>query len=187
MRSIIDPTRDQMLEKLLLPEVRELLQAGDLETLADLLNHWLPAEIALLVNDLQLEEQIALFRALDLPLRTDTFEYLDLGTQERLLDQLAGPEAAAVLNRMAPDDRTALLEALPEEIAARLLRLLTPEEREVAEALLDYGPDTVGRLMTPDFVAVKAEWTMQQVLDYVRDHGRDRETCLSSQPLKLCS
>jgi magnesium transporter len=77
---------------------------------------------------------------------------------------------------MAPDDRTALLEELPSAAARQLIRLLTPEERRIATALLGYPEDSVGRLMTPDFIAVHEDWTVQQVLDYVREHGRDSET-----------
>ena len=77
---------------------------------------------------------------------------------------------------MSPDDRTALLEELPSAAARQLIRLLTPEERRVATALLGYPEDSVGRLMTPDFIAVHEDWTVQQVLDYVREHGRDSET-----------
>ena len=77
---------------------------------------------------------------------------------------------------MAPDDRTALLEELPSAAARQLIRLLTPEERRVATALLGYPEDSVGRLMTPDFIAVHEDWTVQQVLDYVREHGSDSET-----------
>src|SRR5437870_13673500 len=77
---------------------------------------------------------------------------------------------------MSPDDRTALLEEMPSAAAGQLIRLLTPEERRVATALLGYPEDSVGRLMTPDFIAVKEDWTVQQVLDHVREHGQDSET-----------
>ena len=82
----------------------------------------------------------------------------------------------AILNEMSPDDRTALLEELPSAAARQLIQLLTPEERHVAQALLGYPEGSVGRLMTPDFIAVHEDWTVQQVLDYVREHGRDSET-----------
>ena len=55
-------------------------------------------------------------------------------------------------------------------------RLLTPEERRVAQALLGYPEGSVGRLMTPDLVAVDAGWTVKEVLDYIREHGQDSET-----------
>src|SRR5207247_8471725 len=79
-------------------------------------------------------------------------------------------------NEMAPDDRTALLEELPSAAARQLIQLLTPEERRVATALLGYPEDSVGRLMTPDFIAVREDWTVQQVLDFIREHGQDSET-----------
>ena len=77
---------------------------------------------------------------------------------------------------MAPDDRTALLEEMPSAAARQLIKVLTPEERKVATNLLGYPEGSVGRLMTPDFVAVREDWTVKQVLDYVREHGQDRET-----------
>jgi magnesium transporter len=68
------------------------------------------------------------------------------------------------------------LEELPATATRELLALLTPQERAVAVTLLGYPEKSVGRLMTPDYVAVREEWTIQQVLDYVRKHGQDSET-----------
>jgi magnesium transporter len=77
---------------------------------------------------------------------------------------------------MAPDDRTALLEDLPGNVVAQLLQLLSPEEKKVAQSLLGYPEDSVGRLMTPDFIKVGPKWTIKQVLDHIRANGRDSET-----------
>ena len=109
-------------------------------------------------------------------LAADVFEYLDFDAQQKLLRAMAHEQVVAILNEMSPDDRTALLEEMPSAAARQLIRLLTPEERRVATALLGYPEDSVGRLMTPDFIAVKEDWTVQQVLDYVREHGQDSET-----------
>src|SRR5437879_9190607 len=89
---------------------------------------------------------------------------------------MAHEQVVGILNEMSPDDRTALLEELPSAAARQLIRLLTPEERHVAQSLLGYPEGSVGRLMTPDFIAVQEDWTVQQVLDYVREHGQDSET-----------
>src|SRR5439155_14947057 len=70
----------------------------------------------------------------------------------------------------------ALLAGLPADQADRLLGLLDPEQRAVARRLLEYGEATVGRLMTPDYVAIRRDWTVKRVLDHVRTHGRDSET-----------
>jgi magnesium transporter len=77
---------------------------------------------------------------------------------------------------MAPDDRTMFLEELPAEVTRTLLAQLTPEERAVAVGLLGYPEASIGRLMTPEYVAVREDWTVAHVLDYIREHGQDSET-----------
>ena len=63
---------------------------------------------------------------------------------------------------MAPDDRTSLLEELPVAATKRVLAMLSPEERRVANQLLGYPEDSVGRMMTPDYIAIRSNWTVQQ-------------------------
>jgi len=165
-----------MIERLVLPEVRELLASGDLATLGEVLNRWPPADLAGIVAALGEPEQAQVLRALEGRVAAETFEYIDLSGQERLLATFDDVKAAAILNEMAPDDRTALLEELPGTTTARLLALLSPAERSVAVSLLQYAPDSIGRLMTPDFIAVRKGWTIRHVLDHVRTHGKDSET-----------
>ena len=165
-----------MLEKLIGPEIRELIEREDFATLAGCLNDWQPADLADLVADLGHREQALFLKSLSPALAASTFEHLDLPTQERLLGSLSAADAATILNDMAPDDRTAFLEEVPEALSGRLLDLLDPEQGAVARDLLRYEEGSVGRLMTPEYVAVKGEWTVQDVLDHVRTHGRDSET-----------
>src|SRR5262249_6402753 len=106
----------------------------------------------------------------------DTFGYLSLDEQNALLRAMASEEAAALLNDMAPDDRTTFLEELPAEATRQLLALLTPEERAEAVRLLGYPERSVGRLMTPHYVAVREHWTIAEVIEYIRTHGQDSET-----------
>ena len=77
---------------------------------------------------------------------------------------------------MEPDDRTAFFEELPGEVSQRLVQLLSDEEREITTRLLGYPKDSIGRLMTPEYVAVKSYFTVQQALDHIRKFGRDSET-----------
>src|SRR5207248_391222 len=122
------------------------------------------------------DEQVIVFRVLPAALAADVFEYIGIEEQQSLLRAMAHEQVIAILNEMSPDDRTALLEELPSEAARKLIKLLTPEERRVAQSLLGYPERSVGRLMTPDFIAVHEDWTVQQVLDFVREYGRDSET-----------
>src|SRR5438094_44882 len=165
-----------MVGKILEPEIRSLIEARNFGALRELFREWPPADVAEVILDLPEDEQVIIFRVLPHALAADVFEYLDFDAQQKLLRAMAHEQVVGILNEMAPDDRTALLEELPSAAARQLIRLLTPEERRIATALLGYPEDSVGRLMTPDFIAVYEDWTVQQVLDHVREHGRDSET-----------
>jgi len=116
------------------------------------------------------------FRVLPRHAAADVFEYLPHEAQETLLKAMGQEEVASLLNEMAPDDRTSFLEELPAAATRQLLSLLTPAQRAVAVTLLGYPEDSIGRLMTPHYVAVREDWTIRQVLDYIREHGQDSET-----------
>src|ERR671925_276569 len=165
-----------MVGKLLAPEIRSLIDARNFGALRELFKEWPPADIAEVILDLPDDEQVIIFRVLPAALAADVFEYIGIEEQQKLLRAMAHEQVVAILNEMSPDDRTALLEELPSAAARQLIRLLTPDERRVATALLGYPEDSVGRLMTPDFIAVNEDWTVQHVLDYVRQYGRDSET-----------
>ena len=165
-----------MVGKILEPEIRSMIEARDFAALREVFREWAPADLAEVIVDLPEDEQVIIFRVLPHDLAADVFEYLDFDAQQTLLRAMAHEQVVAILNEMAPDDRTALLEELPSAAARQLIRSLTPEERRVATALLGYPEDSVGRLMTPDFIAVREDWTIQQVLDYIREHGQDSET-----------
>ena len=162
--------------KILEPEIRSLIEARNFGALREVFREWPPADVAEVILDMPEDEQVIIFRVLPHALAADVFEYLDIDAQQKLLRAMAHEQVVGILNEMAPDDRTALLEELPSAAARQLIQLLTPEERRVATALLGYPEDSVGRLMTPDFIAVKEDWTVQQVLDYIREHGQDSET-----------
>jgi len=153
-----------------------MIEARNFAALRELFREWPPADVAEVILDMPEDGQVIIFRVLPHDLAADVFEYLDFDAQQKLLRAMAHEQVVGILNEMAPDDRTALLEELPSAAARQLIRLLTPEERRIATALLGYPEDSVGRLMTPDFIAVHEEWTVQHVLDYVREHGRDSET-----------
>src|SRR5690554_4173780 len=165
-----------MLSRLLQPEIKSLIESRELSTLKEVLSEWTPADIAELLGDLPEYEQAVIFRLLPHNLAADVFEHIDFDSQLSLLKGLGKEESAAILNEMSPDDRTALLEDLPGSAARQMIALLSPEERRIAVTLLGYPEDSVGRLMTPDYVDLKPEWTINEVLDHIRKYGKDKET-----------
>jgi len=159
-----------------MPEIESLIAERKLSILKEILSDWTPADIADLIIDLPEQDKVIVFRVLPVDLATDTFEHLEFDTQEELLKAMGNEEAAAILNDMSPDDRTALLEELPGTSAKRLIQLLSIEERKIAQTLLGYPENTVGRLMTPDYIAVKQDWTVSETLEHIRKYGADSET-----------
>ena len=153
-----------------------LIRSGDFAALREELVRWRPRELAEAIAELTAEDQVIAFRILPRRLAAAVFEYMPPATQRALVKAMGQEEVADLLNDMAPDDRTWFLSELPANATKQLLALLTPDEREEAVTLLGYVPGTVGRLMTPHYIAVKEGWTVQQVLDYIREHGRDSET-----------
>lgn len=165
-----------MLSKLLMPEIESLIAERKLSILKEILVDWTPADIADLIVDLPEQDKVIVFRVLPADLATDTFEHLEFDTQEELLKAMGNEEVASILNDMSPDDRTALLEELPGTYAKRLIQLLSADERKIAQTLLGYPENSVGRLMTPDYIAVKQNWTVSETLEHIRKFGADSET-----------
>ncbi len=165
-----------MLSRLLQPEIQSLIEERQLGILKEILTDWTPADIAELLLDLSEKERVIIFRLLSKELAADTFEYMDFDTQMELLKLMGKEESAVILNEMDPDDRTALFEELPSAAAKQLIQLLSPEERKTAVTLLGYPENSVGRLMTPDYIAIKPSFTIQQTLDFIRENGKNKET-----------
>jgi magnesium transporter len=159
-----------------MPEIESLIAERKLSILKEILNDWTPADIADLILELPEQEQVIVFRLLPIELATDTFEHLEFDIQMDLLKAMGKGEVTVILNDMSPDDRTALLEELPSSAAKQLIQLLSAEERKIARALLGYPENSVGRLMTPDYIAVKPDWTIAETLKFVRENAEDSET-----------
>lgn len=165
-----------MIGHLLGPEIQSLIEARNFSALREVLLDFSPADVAEIVAEVPEQDRAVVFRLLPHVQAAEVFEYLDSEAQSALLKAMGTADAARILNEMSADDRTALLEELPGAAVAQLLQLLSPEEKQVAQTLLNYPEGSVGRLMTPDFIKVGPQWTIRQALDYIREHGRDSET-----------
>jgi len=153
-----------------------LIHGGDFAKLRARLTHQRPQELAGEFRNLRPDDLVLAFRILPRRTAASLFEYLPPETQRDLVKAMGQEDVAALLNHMSPDDRTWFLSELPANATKHLLALLNPEERGEAVTLLGYAPGTVGRLMTPHYIAVREDWSVQQVLDYVRAHGQNSET-----------
>lgn len=153
-----------------------LLKEGDIEELREALIALSPFEIADVIVRKSEPNQSRIFGALPPDLAANTFDFLPISIQRHLVQTLPSMQAAYLLKYLSPDDRTAFLQELPQTTITELLKLLPEEERASTIALLGYPQNSIGRLMTTDYIAVKLNWTIEEVLEYIRRYGHDSET-----------
>jgi magnesium transporter len=153
-----------------------LVQEGKWYELRQLISGWPEPEIADLLFELPPANRAILFRLLPHDTASDVFAFLELDLQNRLLEDLTEEETRRLVTDLAPDDRIHLLEDLPGEAVQKLLNLLPPEDLWKTRQLLGYPEESVGRLMTPDYVAVRRHWTVAEALNHIRVKGQKAET-----------
>lgn len=157
---------------------RRLIDNKSWKALKKELNNLSSFQIAEVIGNLSKADQILVFRLLSRIQAKETFSYLSHNEQEDIIEGLAeySTEIASLLNDLDPDDRTAFFEELPGTVAQRLMQMLSDNEREIASKLLGYPEDSIGRLMTPEYVAVRPGFTVEQALAHIRKFGSDSET-----------
>jgi len=144
-------------------KIREFLNSRNISDVAELIDEFPEHEAKIISN-------MSIHRA------SSVFKILDSSTQRTIIQELHPTKTAELLNQLPADDRTAFLEELPSNVVKELIRLLDPEERKITLALLGYPEGSVGRLMTPDYIAVQVDWTMTEVLEHIREEGKHSET-----------
>lgn len=164
------------MKKLPTPSIKSLINEGDIEALTEALNALSPFELADLIVSKSEEDQVVLFRALSSSTALKTFEYFPTYIQSRLLQKIPTMQAAALLSSLSPDDRTNFLQDLPRDVIDEFVKLLSTDERILTLTLLGYPEGSIGRLMTPDYIAIKMDWTIDEVLDHIQAYGHDSET-----------
>ena len=152
-----------------------VIQNEDLLSIREFLNDQNISDVAELINELP-EYQARIVSNMSIHRAASVFKILDLNTQKDIIQELPPFKTAELLNELPADDRTSFLEELPSEVVKELIRLLDPEERKITLSLLGYPEGSVGRLMTPDYIAVQVDWTIAEVLEHIREVGKESET-----------
>ena len=164
-----------MKEGTLKEQFEELMVRDDKLIIQEFLNNQNISDVAALVDEFpdyesQILANMSVHRAVSV------FKILDLSTQKQIIKELPPFKTAELLNELPADDRTSFLEELPSNVVRELIKLLNPEERKVTLSLLGYPENSIGRLMTPDFVYVYPHNTITDVFETIRKYGKDSET-----------
>ena len=156
-------------------QLEQLLESGDEKALHDFLDHQNITDVEQLVDEFP-DHDSQIIAAMSVHRAARVFKILDVAAQKNVIQQLPPNKVASLLNELPPDDRTDFLEELPSNAVRELIKLLDNEERKITLSLLGYPENSVGRLMTPDYVYVYENNTVQHVLDTVRRVGKNSET-----------
>ncbi|MDN3511684.1 MAG: magnesium transporter [Candidatus Jettenia sp. CY-1] len=162
--------------KIFLPEIKELIETKDFKGLRDFLRERHPADIVDILRELNPTERVMSFRLLDKSKISEVFALFEPIEQEELLKQFTEQHAREILTQMQPDDRTQLFDELPAHVVERLLKLLPSLERKEANELLNYPHNSAGRIMTPEYVDLQMDMTVEKALEHIRKTGPNRET-----------
>jgi len=165
-----------MEKELLLPEIKELIKEKNFKELKEFMPELHPSDIADIIEDLEGDDGAILFRILPKELAADVFSEFESTKQEEILKQLTDSQIQQLILELEPDDRISLFEELPGEVTRGILNLLPHEERKQIAEILAYPENSVGRLITPEYITVKPNWTVEEALQHIKKFGKDAET-----------
>ncbi len=135
-----------------------------------------PADIAENLAEMKRVDRNLAFLKLSPDLKVEVFSFLDIATQEAIVRSMTEEDYAEVLNNLEPDDRTELLENIPDELIKYSINLLNDTEKQIALNLMGYKEDSIARLMTPLYIQTKANKTVKQVFQHIKKYGKKAET-----------
>jgi len=163
------------MEELVVEKILILLEEENDKQLKQYLDHLNISEVEELID--QLPQHAAKFiETISINRAVNVFRILDFPTQERIIKKLSGNKLNQLIKDLPPDDRTALFSELKGDVVRKMIALLPPSERNESLSLLGYKEDSVGRLMTPDYIAVKPDWSVSRILSHIRRYGKNSET-----------
>ena len=159
-------------EKLL----RKLLEEKKYRELRDVLSEMNTVDIAWLMDDMEDEDSLRIFRILPKNMAADVFADLEIDDQQYIIQSLSEKEASSIIDNMMADDATDLLEEMPANIVKKILRNASPETRADINHLLRYPEDSAGSVMTVEYVDLRETMTVEDAIKRIRRIGLDSET-----------
>ena len=165
-----------MIAQLLKPEIDELIQKKEWVAIKEALEDVPAVDISEILEELEPEIAVVIFRLLKKSKAADVFSYLSSAKGVELLEVFSRQQLSDVMNNLEPDERVALMEELPGDLTQKVLNSMAKEDSAQVRRLLGYPAESVGRLMTTNYVRIKSEWTVNKSFEHIRKYGRNAET-----------
>lgn len=157
-------------------EIKELLATRQYTSLRQKLADMNEADVAALLEQLEEDDMLKVFRILPKDLAADVFSYMEVEHQQLIITSLSERDAASIIDNLMADDATDLLEEMPANIVKKLLANVSPEMRRDVNHLLRYPEDSAGSIMTVEYVDLKENLTVEEAISRIRKVGVDSET-----------
>ncbi len=161
-------------EKLL--EIIDNIENKKFSSLKPLLAEMEPADIADLINDIDKEKVVVIFRLLPKDLASEVFVDMNADRQKMLIDTFTDAEVSNIINDLFVDDTVDIIEEMPSNVVIRLLKLSKPETRATLNKILGFPKDSAGSIMTTEFVTLRTKMTVSEALKKMRKQAIDKET-----------
>jgi len=156
-------------------QFEEVIASEDKLVIQNFLNDQNISDVADLIYEKEVYET-QIISLLSIHRASSVFKILELSVQKRIIKNLPSIKTTELLNELPVDDRVAFLEELPTSIVRDLIKTLDPDERRDTLKSLGYPENSMGRIMTPDYVYVYEENTVTEVFETIRKHARGSET-----------
>lgn len=165
-----------MIAKLIKPEIEELISQKNWREIKDIINDVPSVDVAELLEDLDNETALLIFRLIEKKKASDVFSHVHPDIGVALLNQFTSQQVKEIIGGMPPDDKAAFLEELPGHLVQLVMTNLSPTELNEVKVLLGYPEYSIGRIMTPKYVKIKRDWTIERCMSHIRKWGKTAET-----------
>ena len=157
-------------------QIQKHYENRELSAIKEILGDINPADIAAILEELPENQRLLFFRLLPKEDAADTFVELDGDTQEALIHGISDTELREVLDELYLDDAVDIIEEMPATLVKRILKNTDKEARRAINILLKYPDDSAGSMMTPEYVDLKKDMTVEDAFKRIRRTGVDKET-----------
>ncbi|MGY3725103.1 magnesium transporter [Granulicatella balaenopterae] len=154
----------------------EYVKSNNIKEFRNIIFNMNEIDIAILINDLDLEIAVVFFRMLPKEISVNVFSHLDIEKQKIIIDAISNKEINNIIEKLYTDDAVDLIEELPANVVKRVLDNASNETRNIINEYLKYPENSAGSIMTSEYIGLKKDMTVKESFSYIRKYGENKET-----------
>ena len=172
----IKPKGNPKRQKEVKMEILDLLKEKKISKVTELLDDMNNVDIAALLQEIDLQDAIKVFRLLKTDDAAEVFSYIEPEKQKEIIEVISEPEINKIIDELFIDDTVDIIEAMPANVVKKILKSAKPDLRREINKFLAYPDNSAGSIMTPEFLDLRLNMTVNQALERIRKIGDYKET-----------